>query len=65
MMSRLFKMDLYFSVWYAKINIQKVESDWESEYLASPHIEKFSMKLESGELLALGAYQITGRKAYI
>lgn len=41
------------------------QSDWGSEYLSAPTIEKFAMKLPSGELIALGAYQITGRKAYV
>lgn len=41
------------------------QTDWESEYLSDPSVEKFSMKLPDGELIALGAYQITGRKAYV
>ena len=38
---------------------------WDSEYLSSPTVDKFAMKLKNGELLALGAYQISGRKAYV
>ena len=40
------------------------QTDWESEYLSQPSVDKFALKLENGELLALGAYQISGRKAY-
>ena len=41
------------------------QTDWESEYLSQPSVDKFALKLENGELLALGAYQISGRKAYV
>lgn len=41
------------------------QTDWESEYLADPAVDKFAMKLADGELLALGAYQVSGRKAYV
>lgn len=41
------------------------QSDWESEYLSATGVEKFAVKIESGELIALGAYRITGRKAYV
>ncbi len=40
-------------------------SDWESEYLSRPDVAKFAMKLTGGEMVALGAYQISGRKAYV
>lgn len=30
------------------------QTDWESDYLASPGIDKFSMKLSNGELIAFG-----------
>ena len=41
------------------------QTDWESEYLSQPSVDKFALKLDNGELLALGAYQISGRKAYV
>lgn len=41
------------------------QTDWESGYLTAPNIDKFAMKLSDGELLALGAYQIAGNKAYV
>lgn len=41
------------------------QTDWESEYLANPAVDKFAMKLVDGELLALGAYQVSRRKAYV
>lgn len=40
-------------------------TDWESAYLAASAVEKYSMKTADGKLIALGAYQITGRKAYV
>jgi len=33
--------------------------------LENPAVDKFAMKLPNGELLALGAYQVSGRKAYV
>ena len=41
------------------------QTDWTSEYLSSPSIDKYAVKSEDGELIALGAYQIRGRKAYV
>ena len=41
------------------------QTDWESDYLANPNVDKFAMKLDNGEIIALGAYRITGRKAYV
>ena len=41
------------------------QTDWTSEYLASPAIDKYAVKSADGELIALGAYQIRGRKAYV
>lgn len=41
------------------------QTDWESEYLADPSVDKFAMKLQDGMLVALGAYQVSGRKAYV
>lgn len=37
------------------------QSDWESEYLNKPSVDKYALKLENGELIALGAYQVSGR----
>lgn len=41
------------------------QTDWESKYLANASVEKFAMKLSTGELIALGAYQVLGNKAYV
>jgi hypothetical protein len=41
------------------------QTDWGSTYLSDPAVKKYSMKAPGGELIALGAYQITGRKAYV
>ena len=41
------------------------QTDWESGYLANETVEKFAMKLNSGKLIALGAYQVSGHKAYV
>lgn len=41
------------------------QTDWESDYLSNPTVEKYAMKTLGGELIALGAYQIAGRKAYV
>ena len=50
----------------AKIKADSVwQSDWESTYLSSPNVTKFAMKLRNGNLLALGAYQISVWKAHV
>lgn len=41
------------------------QTDWESPYLSNPSVDKFAMKRQDGDLLALAAYQISGRKAYV
>lgn len=41
------------------------QTDWDSDYLADPSVEKYAMKTTDGELIALGAYQIAGQKAYV
>ncbi len=41
------------------------QTEWNSDYLQAPKIDKFSMKTDSGELIALGAYQIIGKQAYV
>lgn len=41
------------------------QTDWTSAYLSNPAVEKYTMKTPDGELIALGAYQIAGRKAYV
>ena len=35
------------------------QTDWTSAYLSNPAVEKYTMKAPDGELIALGAYQIT------
>ena len=41
------------------------QTDWESDYLANPAVKKYAMRTLDGELIALAAYQIAGRKAYV
>jgi hypothetical protein len=43
----------------------KWQSDWASDYLSDPSIDKYSVTTESGELIALGAYQIQDRKTHV
>ena len=41
------------------------QTDWTSEFLAAPAVDKYAVKAADGELIALGAYQIRGRSAYV
>ena len=41
------------------------QTNWDSPLLSDPSVQKFAMKTEDGELVALAAYQISGRKAYV
>lgn len=41
------------------------QTDWTSEYLSQPGVEKYAVKSADGDLIALGAYQIRGRSAYV
>ena len=41
------------------------QTDWTSEYLSAPGVDKYAVKTPSGELIALAAYQIRGRSAYV
>lgn len=41
------------------------QTDWTSEYLSHPAIEKFAVKSASDDLIALAAYQILGHSAYV
>lgn len=41
------------------------QTDWTSEYLSNPTVEKYAVKSTSGNLIALAAYQIRGRSAYV
>lgn len=43
----------------------KWQTDWTTGYLARSGIEKYAVKSENGDLIALGAYQIRGRSAYV
>lgn len=43
----------------------KWQTDWDSDYLADPSIEKFAVKTNDGDLIGLGAYQIRGNKAFV
>jgi len=43
----------------------KWQTDWSSDYLSDPSIEKFAVKVCDGALIGLGAYQIRGKKAYV
>ena len=41
------------------------QTDWTSDYLSDEKIKKYALKTETGELIALGAYQVVGREAYV
>lgn len=41
------------------------QTDWTSDHLADPAIQKYALKTEHGRLIALGAYKIIGRGAYV
>ena len=41
------------------------QSDWTSEYLSAPNVDKYTAKTLDGEIVALAAYQIRGRSAYV
>lgn len=43
----------------------KWQSDWNSEYLSDPSIERIALRTLDGELIGLGAYQIREKKAYV
>lgn len=41
------------------------QTNWDSPFLSEPSVQKYAMKTAEGELVALAAYQISGRKAYV
>lgn len=41
------------------------QTDWTSQFLAAPSVNKYAVKAADEELIALGAYQIRGRSAYV
>lgn len=41
------------------------QTNWTSEFLSAPNVDKFAVKALGGELIALAAYQILGRSAYV
>lgn len=41
------------------------QTDWDSDYLDNPTIQKYALKTASDELVAFGAYQINGHHAYV
>ena len=43
----------------------KWQTDWSSEHLADPTIDKYAVTTEDGELIALGAYQVQDRKTHV
>ena len=43
----------------------KWQSDWNSDYLSDPSIERVAVISSSGELIGMGAYQIRDKKAYV
>ena len=45
--------------------IPEWQTDWTSEYLSVPSVDKFAVKTADGELIALAAYQIRGHSAYV
>ena len=38
------------------------QTDWTSDYLADPAIEKYALKTGEQQLAALGAYRVVGRQ---
>lgn len=46
-------------------NAPEWQTDWTSAYLGNPSIHKYAVKSMSGDLIALAAYQIRGRSAYV
>lgn len=46
-------------------NIPQWQTDWTDDYLSNPKFEKFALKTQAGELIALAAYQIIGRSAFV
>lgn len=45
--------------------IPEWQTDWTSEYLSDPTVEKYAVKSADGDLIALAAYQIRGHSAYV
>lgn len=41
------------------------QTDWTSEYLSAPSVDKYAVKTMNDEIIALSAYQIRGRSAYV
>ena len=41
------------------------QTDWDSAYLQNDAIQKYALKTAEDELVALGAYQISGHHAYV
>lgn len=41
------------------------QTNWTSKFLSAPNVDKFAVKTPGGELIALAAYQILGRSAYV
>ena len=41
------------------------QTDWTSDYLSAPSIEKYAVKTADQELIALAAYQVRGHSAYV
>ena len=46
-------------------SVPQWQTDWTSEYLSDPTVEKYAVKSAANDLIALVAYQIRGRSAYI
>ena len=43
----------------------KWQTDWTQDYLSDPAFEKYALKSQDGELIALAAYQIVGHSAFV
>lgn len=43
----------------------KWQTDWTSKYLSNPKIKKYAVKAPNDELIALGAYEVIGKQAYV
>ena len=40
------------------------QTDWESDYLSNPAVDKYALKGPDGELIALGAYQVSEKQTF-
>lgn len=41
------------------------QSDWTSEFISDPDLEKYAAKTDDGEVIALGAYRETSESMFV